>query len=397
MNGHLTGAFAAPLATLVRGEGCYVWDESGKRYLDFLGGIAVNALGHANPALVAAVTEQIGTLGHISNLFVSKPQIELADRLCALADLGPGSNVFFSNSGAEANEAALKMIRLHGSSRGKHQIIALKGAFHGRTMGALALTAKVQYRAPFAPLLAEVRWIEPTSDALKQSFTDEVAAVVVEPILGEAGVVDLPTDFLRTVREITGENDALMVVDEVQTGMGRTGAWFAHHRGNSGVRADIVTLAKGLGGGIPIGATVAGPVAAGLFTPGSHGSTFGGNPLACRAALTVIDTISRDSLLENASTMGAAIREAVVSECSEMVSGTSGDGLLIGIHLRSDCASVLAAELFSEGVIVNAPTPNILRLAPPLIVGERQLQEFLSALKQSLTRIQAKLQEDHHD
>ncbi len=375
----LTNAFPPPLATLVRGAGCYVWDTDGKQYLDFLGGIAVNALGHAHPAFVEAVSDQAATLGHISNFFVSEPQLELARRLVELADMGEGSKAFFTNSGTEALEAAFKLARLHGSPLGKTRMLALDGGFHGRTMGALALTAKEQYRAPFRPMPGNIDHIEPTVSALEAAMGDDVAAIFVEPIQGEAGVRPLPVGFLSAARRLATEHDALLVLDEVQTGVARTGLWFEHHRthrGSAPVRADILTLAKGLGGGFPIGAVLMGQAAAELFYPGAHGTTFGGNPLACRAALAVLDTIETRGLLENAQKRGNDLRNWLLSLESNLIDEVTGDGLLLGVQLSTPVAPIIASRSLELGLIVNAPRETTIRLAPPLIVGEPELAQF---------------------
>ncbi|WP_313410334.1 acetylornithine transaminase, partial [Aeromicrobium sp.] len=282
--------FGDPQRVLVRGEGSHVWDADGNRYLDLLGGIAVNALGHGHPAILEAVTTQLGTLGHISNFFASAPQVELAERLLGL--LGGDGRVFFTNSGTEANEAAFKATR----RTGRTTIVAAEGSFHGRTMGALALTSKAAYREPFEPLPGHVRWV-PYGDvaALEAAVDETVAAVLLEPIQGEAGVVVPPEDYLTAARRVTTQHGALLWLDEVQTGIGRTGDWFGHTP--SGVRPDLVTLAKGLGGGMPIGACVALGEAATLLGPGNHGTTFGGNPVATAAALAVLATIESEDLL----------------------------------------------------------------------------------------------------
>lgn len=386
---NLTGAFGAPQAVLTRGSGCYVFDQSGKKYLDFLGGIAVNALGHAHPALAKALAEQAGTLIHISNFFVSDVQLELSARLAGLCDLGDPSEAFFTNSGTEANEAAFKMVRLWGKPRGLSRVIALEGAFHGRTMGALALTAKEVYREPFVPLPGPVTFIKPDVAALEEALAPgDVAAVFVEPIQGELGVRPLPEGFLQASRRLTLENDALLVIDEVQTGIGRTGTWLAQHElDGEGVRGDIVTLAKGLGGGVPIGAAVAGPRAAGLLYPGSHGTTFGGNPLASRAALTVLDTIDSEHLLERAKRMGRLLRDAIASLNDARISHVTGAGLLLGIQLTEPIAPQVVKESLDLGLIVNAPAGTTVRLAPPLIVGEPEVEQFTRLFAEALSAV----------
>ncbi|HQR27477.1 MAG TPA: acetylornithine transaminase, partial [Nocardioides sp.] len=293
--------FGPPRLVLTRGRGAHVWDESGREYVDLLGGIAVNALGHAHPALVAAVTDQLSTLGHVSNLFASEPQIELAETLVTLLEAGrpAGTRVFFTNSGTEANEAAFKLTR----RTGRTHVVAAEGGFHGRTMGALALTAKEAYRTPFEPLPGEVTFV-PYGDpeALAGAVTERTAAILLEPVQGEAGVVVPDRDYLPAARRIADEHGALLWLDEVQTGAGRTGTWFAHQNPalTDPVRPDVVTVAKGLAGGIPIGACLASGTAAGLLQPGHHGTTFGGNPVACAAGLAVLRTIRDDGLLGRA-------------------------------------------------------------------------------------------------
>ena len=358
--GALMNTFGPPRLALVRGEGSHVWDESGKKYVDFFGGIAVNALGHAHPALVDAVTTQLRTLGHVSNFFATPPQVELAERLLAL--LGHDGRVFFSNSGAEANEAALKLTR----RTGRTQVVAAEGSFHGRTMGALALTSKAAYREPFEPLPGHVTWV-PYGDtaALAAAVTDETAAVVLEPIQGEAGVVVPPEGYLADARRITREHGALLWLDEVQSGIGRTGAWFAH---DPAVAPDVVTLAKGLGGGIPIGATVALGDAATLLQPGNHGTTFGGNPVACAAALAVLDTVEKEGLLEAVVARGAQLTRALL-EAPE-VTDVEGRGLLLGAQLAGETAAEVVTRAQEHGFLLNNTGPDRLRFAPALTITE---------------------------
>ena len=367
----LMNTFGPPKLVLTRGEGPYVWDADGKRYLDLLGGIAVNALGHNHPALVSAVTAQLQTLGHVSNFFATEPQITLAEKLLALVGAGPGGGkVFFANSGTEANEAALKLTR----RTGRTHVVAMEGSFHGRTMGALALTAKAAYREPFEPLPGEVDFVRyGDAEALAAAVTDDTAAVVVEPVQGEAGVVFPPEDYLRHAREITSAHGALLWLDEVQSGMGRTGSWMAHEA--SGVTPDVVTLAKGLAGGIPIGATVALGECSTLLGPGNHGTTFGGNPVASAAALAVIDTIEREGLLDNATKVGELLRDGLGDR---RVSEVRGRGLLIGLDLDAAVSAQVATAARRHGVILNDCTPERLRLAPPLVLTAEQAEEFLA-------------------
>ncbi len=367
----LMNTFGPPKLTLVRGEGVHVWDADGKQYVDLLGGIAVNALGHAHPALVAAVSGQMETLGHISNFFASGPQIELAETLLDLLGHGDGK-AFFTNSGTEAVEAAFKLSR----RTGRTHVVVAEGAFHGRTMGALALTSKEAYRAPFEPLPGHVTFV-PYGDAaaLAAAVTAETAAVLLEPIQGEAGVVVPPDGYLVAAREITTTHGALLWFDEIQTGIGRTGLWFEHQR--AGVAPDVVTLAKGLGGGFPIGACVALGAAGELLQPGNHGTTFGGNPVACAAALAVLATIGADNLMHNAVQRGEELREAVLQ--APQVTEASGHGLLVGIQLDGDYAADVVAAAQDAGFIINMTGPSRLRLAPPLVLSEADVQAFSGA------------------
>jgi acetylornithine/N-succinyldiaminopimelate aminotransferase len=374
----LVNAFGPPRLVLARGEGSYVWDADGNRFLDLLGGIAVNALGHAHPALVRAVTEQLQTLGHVSNFFSTEPQIRLAEKLVSLVGLPEGgARVFLTNSGTEANEAAFKLTR----RTGRTHLVAMEGGFHGRTAAALALTSKAAYREPFEPLPGHVTFVPfGDADALAQAVTEETAAVVIEPIQGEAGVVVPPEGFLAAARAITSEHGALLWLDEVQSGMGRTGSWMAHEE--SGVRPDIVTLAKGLAGGIPIGAMVAVGDAGTLLGPGNHGTTFGGNPVAAAAALAVIETIEDDGLLDHATKVGEHLR---VGLAHPHVSEVRGRGLFIGLTLDADVAPAVAAAAQARGVILNPCTPNRIRMAPPLVLTHDQATEFLEVWPEILT------------
>ena len=368
--GALMNTFGPPKLVLERGQGAHVWDTDGKEYVDLLGGIAVNALGHAHPALVQAVTDQLGTLGHISNFFASEPQIRLAEKLLALLDAD--GRVFFANSGTEANEAAFKLTR----RTGRTHVVAAQGGFHGRTMGALALTSKEAYRTPFAPLPGEVTFVPyGDAEALAAAVTDETAAVLLEPIQGEAGVVMPPEGYLRAAREIATEHGALLWIDEVQTGIGRTGRWFAHQ--TAGVIPDIVTLAKGLAGGIPIGACIALGEAGALLQPGNHGTTFGGNPVACAAALAVIETIESDHLLEHVTELGRVLREGLAAD--DRVTEVRGEGLLIGLDLATESSAEVTAAALRHGFIINNPTPDRIRLAPPLVLTRADVDSFLAA------------------
>lgn len=360
-------------ALLVRGEGSYLWDADGRRYLDFLAGIAVTALGHAHPVFVDAVSAQAATLAHVSNYFATPPQLALAARLKRLAGAGIDGRVFFSNSGAEANEAAFKLARLHGGAE-RSRILALENGFHGRTMGSLAMTAKASMRAPFEPMPGGVEHIPATIDALAEAMDDRVAAVIVEPIQGEAGVVELPEGYLAVARSLTLEHGALLIVDEIQTGAGRTGAWFGFS--HEGITPDAITLAKGIGGGFPIGALVTYGAASSLFTPGSHGSTFGGNPLATAVADAVLAEIERAALVDNAARRGAELRDLVLGIDSPLIEGVRGRGLLVGVALTEPIAGAVVAAAQEHGLIVNAANPETVRIAPALTVGDAELAEF---------------------
>ena len=381
--GAIMNTFGTPSRVLVRGSGARVWDADGTEYLDLLAGIAVNCLGHAHPAIVEAVSTQLATLGHVSNFFTTPAQVRLAEELIALTLPGaePGaSRVFLANSGTEANEGALKIARRHGGAS-RPRVLALEQAFHGRTMGALAMTHKAAYREPFEPLPGGIEFV-PAGDvsALRDAMGPDVAALIVEPIQGEAGVRPLPDGYLEAARAMTRDAGALLIIDEVQTGMGRAGAWMAHHLLAPGIVPDVVTLAKGLGGGMPIGAVVATGQAAELLGPGQHGTTFGGNPVAASAALAVIATLRSEGLLERAGSLG----ERWASELAQVpgVTATRGLGLLIGVALDPAVgpASAVAEDLAQAGFIVNAPRPDTLRLAPPLILSDEDADAFTTAL-----------------
>lgn len=377
----LMGVFGTPQRVLVRGAGCLVWDADGKEYLDLLGGIAVNALGHAHPFVTSVIASQLATLGHVSNFFTSPTQIALAEKLLALSKAPAGSKVFFTNSGTEANEAAFKLARRNSTgSDGKPRtrIIALEGAFHGRTMGALALTAKEAYRAPFEPMPGGVEHI-PFGDieALRNAVDGTVAAVFLEPIQGEAGVRPLPAGYLKAAREFTSQAGALLILDEVQTGIGRTGKWLASQ--DAGIVPDAVTLAKGLGGGFPIGALLTfGEETSSLLSAGQHGTTFGGNPVATAAALATLHAIESQQVLGNVRAVGEHIRTALAAV--DGVTEVRGEGLLIGFDLDADVAPAAVTAGLDAGFIINSPGPRTIRLAPPLILTEEQADRFLAAL-----------------
>jgi acetylornithine/N-succinyldiaminopimelate aminotransferase len=384
----LMNTFGPPQRVLVRGEGCYVWDADGNRYLDLLAGIAVNALGHAHPMLVSAVTAQLATLGHISNFFASAPQIALAERLLDLLGAPAGSKVFFTNSGTEAIEAAIKLSR----RTGRTGLVAAEGAFHGRTMGALALTHKAAYRTPFEPLPGDIVHVPfGDADALRGAVDERTAAIVLEPVQGEGGVRLAPPGYLPAARHLADSAGALLVLDEIQTGVGRTGAWFAHQHEHLGgppgtrVRPDVVTLAKGLGGGIPVGAVVAfGEGPATLLGPGQHGTTFGGNPVAAAAGLATLHVIESDGLLENANVVGRALRDGINELGHRLVAGVRGEGLLLAVQLTRPVAARVQVALLDAGFVVNAVTPDALRLAPPLILTAEQAATFVAALPAAL-------------
>ncbi len=366
--------FGPPKRVFVRGEGCYVWDADGRRHLDLLAGIAVNALGHAHPTVLAAVTGQISTLGHVSNFFATPAQVALATRLAGLTG-DPDAKVFFTNSGTEANEAAFKLTRMTGRTK----IISTEGAFHGRSMGALAITHNPKYRAPFEPLPGDVTFV-PYGDveALAAVVDETVAAVVLEPIQGENGIVVPPDGYLARARELCDAAGALLWIDEVQTGMGRTGSWLVHTA--QGVRADVITVAKGLGNGFPVGACLATGRASRLLGPGSHGSTFGGNPVASIAGLAVINVIERDGLLDHVTAMGEHLVRSVEALGHPLVTEVRGRGLLRGIVLAADVAPAVADLALEAGFVINAPRPHVLRIAPPLIITAAQLDTFVAAL-----------------
>jgi acetylornithine/N-succinyldiaminopimelate aminotransferase len=366
--------YGTPALALVRGDGAEVWDADGRRYLDLVSGVAVNALGHAHPAVVEAVTAQVAQLGHVSNFFVHEPVLRLAERLQELLE-APDARVMFGNSGAEANEAAFKMAR----RTGRPHIVAAQNAFHGRTMGALALTGQPAKRAPFEPLPPGVSHV-PYGDAaaLDAAIDADTAAVVLEPILGEAGVIVPPEGYLRAARDITTARGALLVIDEVQTGIGRTGGWFAHQA--AGIVPDVVTLAKGLGGGLPIGACIGIGPAGRLLEPGQHGSTFGGNPVCCAAALAVLDTIAADGLLEHVRQVGKEIATGIEALGHPLVTDVSGAGLMIGVGLAAPVSAAVSTAARDGGYLLNNAVPDRLRIIPPLVLSEAHAREFLGAL-----------------
>ena len=366
--------YGTPPLAIARGEGCRVWDPDGNSYLDLIAGIAVSALGHAHPAIVSAVTRQVQAVAHTSNLFVHEPGVALAERLLGL--LTADGRVFFCNSGTEANEAALKLVRRRqGTSK---PVVAAIGSFHGRTMGALSITGKDSIREPFGPFGVDVRWI-PYGDeaALAGAVDKDVAAVFLEPTLGEGGVVPPPAGYLRAVRAACDEAGALFVLDEIQSGVGRTGAWFAHQR--EGVVPDVLTLAKGLGGGLPIGACIGFGEYGTALGKGDHGSTFGGNPIACAAALAVLDTIEKDGILTNVTSVGARLTAGIGAIDHPLVAGVRGSGLWLAVVLSDAKAPAVSAAAQARGFLVNPVQPDVVRLAPPLILSAAEADEFLAA------------------
>jgi acetylornithine aminotransferase len=376
--------YGTPPIALDHGSGVRVWDTDGREYLDLVGGIAVTSLGHAHPAIVAAVTEQVGRLAHTSNLAMHEPGVRLAERLVDLLDLP--TRVFFANSGAEANECALKMARLHGRAEGRTEIVSCNNSFHGRTMGALSVTGNAAKREPFAPLPGPVTFVDfGDVAALEAAVGAQTAAVIVEPTLGEGGVVPPPAGFLADVRRICDAAGALMVVDEVQSGIGRTGHWFASQA--EGVRPDVITLAKGLGGGLPIGACLGVGAAGELFAPGDHGSTFGGNPVSCAAALAVLTTIADDHLLDNVKTVGEHLAHRLDGLASPLVADVRGSGLWRALALTGDHAAAVEAAARTRGLLVNAVKPDAIRLAPPLILTEAEVDEAVPLLAAALNEV----------
>lgn len=388
----MMGTVTSPLALLVRGEGCHVWDADGNRYLDFLAGIAVNALGHAHPALVEAVSRQIATLAHVSNYFATPPQVELAERLRRLTGTGESGRVFLCNSGTEAIEAAFKLARRNrggpdNAGGERPRILTLEHSFHGRTMGALSLTGQPALQEPFAPLVPGVEHIASTIEALEAAIGPDVAALVLEPIKGEAGVIELPDGYLERARELTSRHGALLILDEIQTGIGRTGTWFAYQQ--HGILPDAVALAKGIAGGVPIGALVTFGEASRLLEAGHHGSTFGGNPLAAAAGNAVLGEIESAGLVDNAARRGEELRAFLVGLGAPLIAEVRGRGLLIGIGLAAPRAKELAAIALARGLIINAPNEHSIRMAPPLIVGDAELSEFRTLFTDALESLEA--------
>jgi acetylornithine aminotransferase len=367
--------YGVPPVALASGDGAVVTDVDGNSYLDLLGGIAVNVLGHRHPAVIEAVTRQMSTLGHTSNLYAAEPGIALSEALVGLLGCDAETRVFLCNSGTEANEVAFKLSRLTGRTK----LVAAQEAFHGRTMGSLALTGQPAKQAPFAPLPGDVMHV-PYGDAgaLAAVVGHDTAAVFLEPIMGESGVVVPPDGYLAAARDITARHGALLVLDEVQTGMGRTGAFFAHQ--HDGITPDVVTLAKGLGGGLPIGACLAVGAAAGLLTPGLHGSTFGGNPICAAAALAVLRVLATGGLIRRAEVLGKSLRHGIESLGHPLIDQVRGRGLLCGVVLSAPAAKDVEIAARAAGFLVNAAASDVIRLAPPLIIAEQQIDAFVTAL-----------------
>jgi acetylornithine/N-succinyldiaminopimelate aminotransferase len=378
--------YGLPPVALVRGDGCRVWDADSREYLDLFAGIAVSALGHAHPALTRAVSTQVSTLAHTSNLFLHEPEIDLAEKILVIlgGSAGPAdARIFFANSGAEANEAAIKLVRRHWQKQDPGQarpvFVATENGFHGRTMGALALTGKASIREPFGPFGLDVRFVPyGDADALRAAAGPDCAAVFLEPCQGEAGVIPPPPGYLRAAREACDRSGALLVVDEIQSGIGRTGHWFAHQA--EGVTPDVLTLAKGLGGGLPIGACVGfGPYGS-VLGRGDHGSTFGANPVACAAALAVLTTIEADGLLASAAAVGGQLSDGIAASGHPLLAGARGQGLWLAAMLAEPAAAEVEAAARRAGFLVNAVQPDAIRLAPPLIISAGQAAAFLDAL-----------------
>ena len=373
----LQNNYGKPSIALVKGKGIVVTDADGKTYLDFLGGIATSILGHAHPAIVKAVTKQISTLSHVSNFYAHPNAIELAEKLAAMTG-DKNAKVFFCQSGAEANEAALKLSR----RTGKVRVVAAQGAFHGRTMGALSLTGQPSKREPFLPLIKGVKHVPYGDiDAMRKAISKKTAMVIIEPIMGEAGVVVPPPDYLQELRRLCDKNGSLLVIDAVQTGMGRTGDWFGYEY--SGITPDVITLAKGLGGGLPLGAMIALGKAADLFQAGDHGSTFGGNPVTTAAGLAAIKFIETQDILQKVEEQGLYLMQelALIPGVKEV----RGAGLLIGIELESLKASEVSDAMREAGVLVNAANGTTIRIAPALIVTDAQINKFIATFRKVIT------------
>ncbi|RJQ70515.1 acetylornithine transaminase [Pseudonocardiaceae bacterium YIM PH 21723] len=373
--GALMNNYGTPKLTLVGGSGTKVWDADGKTYLDLLGGIAVTSLGHCHPNVVAAVTDQVARLGHVSNFYATEPVLELAEKLLELTGFGDRGRVLLCNSGTEANEAAFKIARRTGRSK----IISTENGFHGRTMGALAMTGQPAKRAPFEPMPGGVEFV-PYGDiaALQTAIDGDTAAVILEPIQGEGGVFPAPDGYLQAARQLTSAHGALLILDEIQTGIGRTGSWFAFQK--AGIEPDVITLAKGLGGGLPIGACLGVGDAAALLEPGQHGTTFGGNPICAAAALAVLNTIAAEGLLDNADRLGKDIIKGIEDLDHPLISGVRGSGMLIGIGLSQPIAPAVNAAATDAGYLINPVKPDTIRLAPALLLADEDAHRFIADL-----------------
>jgi acetylornithine aminotransferase len=405
--------YGVPPVAIARGQGSRVWDVDGKEYLDLIAGIAVSALGHGHPALVSAVSAQVAKVAHTSNLFLHEPEVALAEKLLSLlgasADQATGpvagpvagsaaspaaGRVFFCNSGTEANEAAIKVVlrRQASATSGRNVIVAAERSFHGRTLGSLALTGKESLRAPFAPFGLTVRWV-PYGDAaaLRDAVTGDVAGVFLEPTLGESGVIPAPEGYLTAAREATRAAGAALVLDEIQSAIGRTGAWFSCQAEH--IMPDVITLAKGLGGGLPIGACIGIGDYGTALQPGDHGSTFGGNPVACAAALAVLDTIESEDLLGNVTKVGAQLKDGIAAISHPLLAGVRGSGLWLGLALAGQHSAAVTAAARQRGFLVNAVQPDAIRIAPPLNLLAAEAEEFLAALPAILDDAQAASEE----
>lgn len=369
--------YGTPKINIVSGSGCYVLDENKKRYLDFIGGIATNILGQAHPVIVKAVRKQIGVVGHVSNLYANSASMALAEKLISMTG-SDVARVFFCNSGAEANEAALKLSR----KTGRNRVVSTIGSFHGRTMGALSLTGQPEKRDIFAPIIKKIKYV-PYGDvsAMKRAVNRKTAMVIIEPIQGENGVITPPSGYLKELRELCNQHGALLVVDAIQTGMGRTGFWFGFE--HEEIMPDVITVAKGLGGGLPLGAMIAIGSASHLLKPGEHGSTFGGNPVSCAAGLAAINEIEKKALNEKALELGEFLKSELLK--IEGVTEVRGRGLLLGIALDRDWAKEIANYLMAKGVLVNAPNSNTIRIAPALIVTKKDCQKFIEIFTEVMT------------
>ena len=369
--------YSTPSLHLTHGSGCEVWDVEGNRYLDFLGGIATNLLGHAHPKIVEAISKQAATLSHVSN-FYSHPQVvELATKLQKITG-AESARVFFCNSGAEANEAAVKLSRL----TGKKKILSFEGSFHGRTMGALSITGQREKREAFKPLVPKIKFAEYNNmKSVKRKISKRTAMLIIEPIQGEKGVIPAKKGFLKFLRDITTENETLLAIDAVQTGMGRTGQWFGFEE--EGITPDVITLAKGLGGGLPMGAMIAIGKTASLYRPGSHGSTFGGNPIVAACANTTIEVIENENLLNRNLQAG----ELLKSELSKIngVREVRGSGLLLGIVLTNPLSKELMKSLLEKRILVNSPSDDVIRIAPAYVVSDSQIEEFITIFRKVIS------------